>query len=187
MRISRNVLLKEHKGWIVLRPPVIDDVRGCFEAVEVSKKELAPWMDWCFPDYSLEHTIDWITSLSQDWEAGRNFQFAIIDSTQQQFLGSCGINHINQYYLMANLGYWVRSDRTGEGIATTATKLLAKFGFKQLGLKRLEIVTGLENGASRRVAEKAGATFEGHLRKRLRLGGDNIDAAMHSLIAEDFP
>ena len=37
-----------------------------------------------------------------------------------------------------------------------------------------------------RVAEKAGATFEGILRSRLKLGDKNIDAAMFSLLPEDL-
>jgi RimJ/RimL family protein N-acetyltransferase len=36
------------------------------------------------------------------------------------------------------------------------------------------------------VAEKTGARFEGILRKRLKLGDRNIDAAMYSLIPDDF-
>ena len=71
-------------------------------------------------------------------------------------------------------------------MATEATILLATFGFKELGLRRIEIVTDIENKASRRVAEKAGAQFEGILRKRLKFGDRNIDAAMYSLIPEDY-
>ena len=74
----------------------------------------------------------------------------------------------------------------GEGVATNAAMLVSQFGFHKLGLRRIEIVTGVENKASRRVAEKTGAHFEGILRKRLKLGDRNIDATMYSLIPEDF-
>jgi RimJ/RimL family protein N-acetyltransferase len=36
------------------------------------------------------------------------------------------------------------------------------------------------------VAEKTGATFEGILRNRIKIGDRNLDAAMHSLIPGDF-
>lgn len=186
MSISRNIELKSKNGQFFLRPPVMDDVENIYDAVQVSKAELMPWMDWCRPDFSIDIPLEWIKNQPQDWEHGKNYQFLIIENETQQFLGGGGINHINQYYLIANLGYWIRSDRNGEGIATEATKLIALFGFEQLGLRRIEIVTGVENWASRRVAEKAGATYEGILRKRLKLGDRNIDAAMHSLIPEDL-
>ncbi len=165
---------------------MMEDAENIYTAVQVSKNELMPWMDWCRPDFSIDVPLEWLKNQHQDWEQGINYQFVIIDTESHQFLGGCGINHINQYYLLANLGYWVRSDRNGEGIASEATKLLALFGFQKLELRRIEIVTGVENWASRRVAEKAGAAYEGILRKRLKLGDINIDAVMHSLVFEDL-
>ena len=186
MNISRDIILKSDDGQLLLRPPLIDDAENIYNAVQVSKPELMPWMDWCRPDFSLDVPIEWIKNQPQDWEQGINYQFLIFDNKSQQFLGGCGLNNINQYYLLANLGYWVRSDRHREGIATEATKRIALFGFQKLGLRRIEIVTREENWASRRVAEKAGAVFEGILRKRIKLGDINVYAAMYSLIIEDL-
>jgi ribosomal-protein-serine acetyltransferase len=82
----------------------------------------------------------------------------------------------------ANLGYWVRTGYTGRGVATTATLLLAKWGFEVLELKRIEIVVAVGNDRSLRVAEKVGAKREGILRNRIT-GRDKVhDAVMHSLI-----
>ena len=164
----------------------MEDAQAICEAIQISKAELMPWMDWCRPDYSIEVTLDWLSHQPQSWEEGSNYQFAVFDQNGHQFLGACGLNHINRYYQIANLGYWIRSDRIGEGIATGATKLVARFGFQYIGLRRIEMVPGIENWSSRRVAEKSGAKYEGILRKRLKLGDDNIDAAMHSLILEDL-
>ncbi len=55
-----------------------------------------------------------------------------------------------------------RTGQTGQGIATAAVRLIARFGFEDLGLLRLlELLIAADNLASRRVAEKVGATFEG--------------------------
>jgi len=186
MNISRDITLTCSNRQIILRPPLMKDAKSIFDAVQISIAELMPWMDWCRPDYSIDVTREWLEQQPQSWEEGSNYQFAIFDKRNHKFLGACGLNHINRYFLFANLGYWIRSDRIGEGIATDATKQVAEFGFHQLGLRRIEIVTGVENWASRRVAEKSGAIFEGILRKRLKLGDDNIDAAMHSLILGDL-
>ena len=186
MKHPRNIELKHSEEQIILRPPEMKDVSAIYEAVLVSKEDLMPWMDWCRSDYSMEITLEWLRKRPSEWEDGENYQFAIFDAISNQFLGSCGINHINRYYLLANLGYWIRSDRVGEGVATKAAILVAQFGFQELGLRRIEIVTGVENKASRRVAEKTNAQFEGILRKRLKLGDRNIDAAMYSLIPDDI-
>ena len=186
MKPPRNIELKHSDEQIILRPPEMKDCSSIYEAVLVSKDDLMPWMDWCQSDYSIEITLEWLRNRPSEWEDGKNYQFAIFDAISNQFLGSCGINHINRYYLLANLGYWIRSDRVGEGVATKAAILVAQFGFHELDLRRIEIVTGVENKASRRVAEKTSAQFEGILRKRLKLEDRNIDAAMYSLIPEDL-
>jgi len=79
----------------------------------------------------------------------------------------------------------VRSDATGQGIATAAVRLLAQFGFEELHLARIAIVVAVENVASQRVAVKAGALREGILRNGLMHHGKPIDAVGFSLIESD--
>ena len=43
-------------------------------------------------------------------------------------------------------------------VATAAALLVARFGFDELGLQRIEIIAAVSNKASQRVAEKIGAT-----------------------------
>ena len=102
------------------------------------------------------------------------------------FLGGIGLHHINKLDRCANLGYWVRTSRRGQGIAPAAVRFIAHFGFQQLNLNRLEIIVEVRNKASQRVAEKVGAKREGLLRKRIWLAGAAHDALMYSLVAEDL-
>jgi len=78
------------------------------------------------------------------------------------FLARVGLDWISASGT-ANVGYWVRTGQTGQGIATAAVRRVARFGFEDLGLRRLELLVAVDNLASRRVAEKVGATFEGIL------------------------
>ena len=64
--------------------------------------------------------------------------------------------------------------------------LAARYAFEKVGLARVEIVIALANRASIRVAEKAGAHYEGVLRNRMVVGSDVFDAHMYSLIPQDF-
>jgi hypothetical protein len=65
------------------------------------------------------------------------FAFAIVDARDDAILGGCGINYIAWQPGFANVAYWVRTSRHGQGIATAAVRQLAKFGFDQLGLHRI--------------------------------------------------
>ena len=100
--------------------------------------------------------------------------------------GSCGLNHLDHENRRANLGYWVRTDRTGRGHAVAATRLVAGFGFDVAGMHRIEIVMSVRNLASRAVAERAGAHHEGVARGRLLLGGEFHDAHTFSLLPGDL-
>ncbi len=64
--------------------------------------------------------------------------------------------------------------------------MIAEFGFNLLGLVRLEIIAGVDNKASRRVAEKVNATCEGLARNRIILDKQPIDAIVYSLIPSDL-
>ena len=92
------------------------------------------------------------------------------------------MNRIDRINRVANLGYWVRSGATGRGVATAAVRQLYGWGLRHTDLVRFEILIAVENRASRRVAEKAGAHPEGILRNRVLLQGMPHDAAVYSLI-----
>lgn len=70
-------------------------------------------------------------------------------------------------------------------MATAATRLLARFGIDHAGLHRLEIKMSTRNEASRRVAEKAGARYEGVAQSSLLLQGERHDAHIWSVVAGD--
>jgi len=67
-----------------------------------------------------------------------------------------------------------------------AAKLAARYAFENDGLIRVEVVMAVDNSASRRVAEKSGAQYQGILGNRMVVGRDVYNAHMYSLIPEDF-
>ena len=99
-----------------------------------------------------------------------------------RLLGTCTVLIRSVDNRFANLGYWMRSDCTGRGWATAMARHIARYAMQSLGMVRIEICAQEANGASRRVAEKLGATFEGVLRNRLMFFGSPKSAAMYSLI-----
>lgn len=168
-------------GTIVVRPPVEHDLEDLADAVRSSITELARYMPWAAGDYDPADTLAWIRRAENDDE--RNF---VIVDRQHVIVGSGGLSQINRINQFANLGYWVRSDRYGHGFATRATLLLTRWAFDVLKLGRIEILMSVENEPSRRVAERAGAHYEGVLRNRLLLHDRYHDAHIFSFVPGDL-
>jgi ribosomal-protein-serine acetyltransferase len=178
--------IKLVKGKILLRPYRRGDALCVFEAAIESVNEVGKWLSWCHPGYTMDESEDWIKICAESWDNGTAYEFAVFDSQTGQYLGGCGLNHIDPEYKTANLGYWVRSSRTKHGVATNATILLARFGFTELHLNRIEIVAAVGNNKSQRVAEKSGAKREGILRNRISVNRQVHDAMVFSFIPQDL-
>jgi RimJ/RimL family protein N-acetyltransferase len=169
-------------GRIALVPVEARQTKGLYEAIVESRAELAPWMEWMHPDYSIAETEQWVTHCQKAWEADSFFGFTIVEDETSQILGGCSIAMDRPLHRNGSLGYWIRTSRTKQGFAREAAALLAQFGFAQLGLIRIEIFVAAGNIASQRVAEKLGALREGLLRHRLLIRGEPLDAYVFSLI-----
>ncbi len=173
-------------GRLILQPWRDADAAELHAAVQESVAGVGRWLPWCRADYDLEHARAWTAHCRDAWQSGAHFAFAVRDAAGGELLGGCGLNQLNPLHRSANLGYWVRSSRQGRGIATAAARLVARFGFAELGLIRIEIVTLPDNHASRRVAARLGARFEGMARQRLWAWDRAHDAAVHALIPADL-
>jgi ribosomal-protein-serine acetyltransferase len=171
---------------VALRPFRADDVTQLYCATHETIDLLRAWMTWCHPAYALPDAQSFLAQAAADWERDSAYTFAIVDSTDGTLFGSIGLNHLNRAHNFANVGYWVRRNRWRRGIASRAVRLVAQFGLRELRLNRLEIVIPDGNVASQRVAQKAGAKFEGILRNKLVLNGKSHDAIIYSLLENDL-
>jgi RimJ/RimL family protein N-acetyltransferase len=151
-------------------------------AARESMDTVGQWMPWCHPGFGMADATEWLRRCRADWDAGRAFEFALFDHAGQ-YVGAAGVNMVNPDYRSANLGYWIRGSRQQDGLAVEAVTLLAGFAFAHANLVRVEIVAEPDNVPSRRVAEKAGAVFEGVARNRLVIRGVPVNGAVYSLVA----
>lgn len=171
---------------ILLRPFEFGEEAQLFEAVQSSLHELSPWMSWANANYTKETAKNFISVTRAEWSRGVWYGFAIADSRTNRILGGCSLSHFHPIYKFCNLGYWVKTSHHGKGIAGEAAKLAARFAFEKLKLIRVEIVIAVGNHASKRVAEKIGAHYEGVLLNRMTVGKKIYDAHMFSLLPQDF-
>ena len=139
----------------------LEDASPFWEAAVESVAEVSRWLPWCHPGYSLAEAEAWMLATDKGWRDGTMYDFCIHERQTGWLVGGIGLNRIDSGARMANLGYWVRTSHAGQGAATEATRLVARFGFDQLDLMRIELVVAVENLASQRVAAKVGALREG--------------------------
>ena len=121
-----------------------------------------------------------------DWNDGSGAQWVIIDAVEGKLLGTISLFKIDTHSSSAETGYRVAPWARGQGVATTALTSVADWAFGTLGLTRVQLMHGLENPASCRVAEKSGFRLEGELRSSYRYGdGELHDEHLHARLASD--
>ena len=183
MNLSKPIPLSFNSTRLLIRRYRREDEDFLYAAARESVSEMFPFLPWCHPDYDRDDTAGWLDMSETNWRDGAAYSFAIFSDDGSHFHGGCGLNKIDDHPV-ANLGYWIRTSSTGQGLATEATIALAAFGFAKLGLQRIEIIMSTENIASRKVAIGAGAVEEGILRQRLLLHDRPHDAYLYSLVKD---
>lgn len=131
----------------------LDDIAA---AVSISLPELEQFMDWAVshPDRA-EDFDDFVADSIAGWEIGSTYNYTINDRVSDEVLGGCGLmRRVGPGAI--EIGYWVRSDRTGEGLATETGRTLTAAARGLDGVDAAIIVHDAANKASGRVAEKLG-------------------------------
>ena len=136
-------------------------------------------------NYTERHARDFIGGTAADVARGRELALAIVDG-DDRLLGALGLSNFDWPDLKAEIGYWMVAESRRQGIGARATHLLAGWALMRLGLERVEVLANPHNEASVRLAERAGFTREGTLRRYRRRHGVREDLVMFSMLAEDL-
>jgi RimJ/RimL family protein N-acetyltransferase len=98
---------------------------------------------------------------NQDNYAEYGYGLWIIETHEGDFLGDCGLTwqEINGRQEL-EVGYHVRADRQGQGLATEAAMACRDYARSMIGVDHLVAIIHPDNVASRRVAQKLGLRFE---------------------------
>lgn len=165
---------------LIARKPDPGYAPALFEAASESVVDVYPYLPWCHPDYTQDESLEWLNFSNEQWQLGNAYGFCLFRREDDQFIGGCGINQIDEHPV-ANLGYWIRSSAIGQGFATQAARGLSQFAFEFLAYQRLEIIMSIKNLASQKVAINLAAEYDGLLKQRLFLHGESHDAHLYSL------
>lgn len=160
-------------GELTLKPLRFRDRKQWLQVRARNREWLKPW-DATSPFHSerdLPNYFEMVRFHNREGRAGRALTLTIW--LEAEIIGQITMGNIAFGALRgAHIGYWIDKAYANKGLTTLAVDGLTRFGFDQLKLHRIEINLRPENGASRRVAEKAGYTLEGERPSYLHIDGE---------------
>jgi RimJ/RimL family protein N-acetyltransferase len=142
-----------------------------FLAVRESHPDLQQWMPWA---QTLPTEDDLAAVLSQgdvDFQQDRGWDYALVEPRSTVVLGCAGVHRTDRDERFA-IGYWVRTSRTGRGLATAATRVLTKAAFEFLENAQLIVISmDQANAASAAIPPKLGFSLMGSEDREIRARG----------------
>lgn len=102
-------------------------------------------------------------------------------------IGSMGLNWVNPWNRVAELGVWIgECDYWGGGYGTDGLLLLCEYAFRWLDLRRLVLGTMNINQRMRRSAEKVGFRLEVRSRRVALFEGEWVDDVTYGMMREEW-
>lgn len=133
-------------------------------------------------DYRAEDAEKFITEISpQGWAEGSTQTFAIADALTDRLLGTIDLHKFRA--ATAEVGINLGPASRGSGAALRAVRLIQDYAFQGLSLEYLYWQAHVPNWASRKLAWKAGFSFETELRGFADDRGVSIDVWLLSMAA----
>jgi RimJ/RimL family protein N-acetyltransferase len=160
------------------------------EAVDSSLDHLRPWMPWARNEpQTLDEKVALLRRFRSAFDADEDFPYGVFAPDESRQLGGAGL-HRRGGEGSLEIGYFIRADSIGQGLATELTAVLARAGIEKCGVDRIDVQVEPENVRSLRIPRKLGFTEEATLRHRLEPkeeGGPRRDAILFTMLADELP
>jgi ribosomal-protein-alanine N-acetyltransferase len=177
---------------VVLRPYLDADLPRVVEAC--SDPKTRHWLASIPLPTTDAAAREWLLWQVEGQSLGERIAWCVADPASDSMLAHVGVHGLGEDDPSdVELTYWAHSDARGRGAVTEAVRLAAAHAFAAttdggLGVRRLQLMTAVDNVASRRVATAAGFTEVGRHRNADRLGdGSYTDVLWYDHLAGDPP
>ena len=171
-KLKMDVLETER---LLLRKLEQDDLRDIVawedlpdtQSAEIQGKE---FLAYCFREYRV-------------WGFG---PWGILQKETGTIVGNCAFPHIIFEELCGEVNYYIAPRHRGKGLAPEALKALLQFGFRDIGLTRIQARCEPDNLSSERVMQKAGMKFEGLIEHALISKDPSPKQKLYAILREEF-
>ncbi len=172
-------------GEISLKPVEAQDSESLFALTTANRSYLRRWLPWVDSTKSVEDTRKFIETCVMQCDQRSALHLCI--RYRGEPAGLVGFNDIDWPNRSAFIGYWLSEHLQGKGIMTRGCREAVQFGFKDLGLNRIEIRCAVENARSRAIPEKLHFSNEGTIRDGEWLYDKFVDLVIYGMLAKQWP
>lgn len=173
--IDNNLLLRSYE---------VGDFQSLFDAVNSSRRHLAPWLNWVGKTMKPEHSLQFIQQSQDQMHSQEALALGIF--LNDQVIGGVGMHNWNHDTKNAQIGYWISGDYQGKGIIVRSLVPFVDYLFAKTGLNKLEIHYVTANKRSANVAKRLGFVLEGVLRQAAVRNGIPEDLAITGMLKKEW-
>ena len=151
----QHIAIAQHtlRAWQPEHAPLL------LEAIAASLPELQRWTPWVIPQPFEEAVlVERLTTFRAQFKEGSRFIYGLFDRGDGRVLGQAGLyDRVGPGAL--EIGYWIRSDATGRGLARAATQALTNVAFETMHMQCVEVRCDPNNAPSAAIPRRLGFTL----------------------------
>jgi RimJ/RimL family protein N-acetyltransferase len=149
-------------------------------------KQTQRWLSFPAEDGQIDGTA-WCTEIANERrDSGAGDHYGVVRREDDRLVGCLWTKRTDWVGMVTEISCAVASEARGFGVAAEAVDALAIALILEHGFQRVEMRVAPGNTASRRVAEKAGFTYEGLLRNAGYVHSGRADLEVWSFVAADL-
>jgi RimJ/RimL family protein N-acetyltransferase len=159
------------------------------DAVDSSLDHLLPWMPWAkYEPQTLAEKVDLLRDFRGQFDRDENWIYGVFSRDESRQVGGSGL-HPRGGPDSLEIGYFIRADSIGRGLATELTAVLTRVGIEICGVARVDVQIEPDNERSLAIPRKLGFTHEGRLRRRLDPRDEGLpraDSMLFTMLEEEL-
>ena len=117
-------------------------------------------------------------------DARRGRAVPLVIEVDGKLAGQFNIERVDRWAGFGEIGVWIDSTYSGQGVSLAAAELLAEYAFGTLGLRRVTAPVSVGNFPAACSAEQGGMRIEGTMTSYLDVGGRRKDHDLWAITAE---
>lgn len=156
-----------------------------FTAIDNNRVQLSQFLPWVDNMRTVQDLKEYLKNAEISCQQGKEASFAILFNGVP--VGRIGLHHLNMHNKTGAIGYWLSEDAQGKGIILKSCKALINYGFRNLGLHRIEIKVAVNNLKSQKIPLKLNFVKEGVLRQAELINNQFLDLSLYSMLRDEWP
>jgi len=135
---------------------------------------------------SVDDSLEFIRTVVASYERDEGAVWAIEHEPDRRVVGTISFNKLYQSGYVGEVGYALARPYWRQGLMTEALRAVLDYGFRHMGLRRIEATCRIDNIGSYRVMEKCGMGLDGVLRDARYVKGRLETIRLYSLLRRDY-